>query len=69
MHAFRPGLVGASAGCHPGRLDHTVGEGVLPALRLWRPDLVTAAWWKEERGTRVFIDFNQNAPHKTIFGA
>jgi DNA primase len=34
-----------------------------------RPDLITAAWWKEERGTRVFIDFNQNAPHKTIFGA
>ena len=34
-----------------------------------RPDLVTAAWWKEERGARVFIDFNQNAPHKTIFGA
>ncbi len=33
------------------------------------PDLVTAAWWKEERGRRVFIDFNQNAPHKTIFGA
>jgi DNA primase len=34
-----------------------------------RPDLVTAAWWKEERGRRVFADFNQNAPHKTIFGA
>jgi DNA ligase D len=34
-----------------------------------RGDLVTAAWWKEERGRRVFIDFNQNAPHKTIFGA
>jgi len=34
-----------------------------------RPELVTAAWWKEERGTRVFVDFNQNAPHKTIFGA
>ena len=34
-----------------------------------RPDLVTAAWWKEERGRRVFIDFNQNAPHKTVFGA
>ena len=34
-----------------------------------RPDLMTAAWWKEERGTRVFIDFNQNAPHKTVFGA
>ena len=34
-----------------------------------RPDLLTAAWWKEERGTRVFVDYNQNAPHKTVFGA
>jgi DNA ligase D len=34
-----------------------------------RPELMTAAWWKEERGRRVFVDFNQNAPHKTIFGA
>jgi DNA ligase D len=34
-----------------------------------RPDLVTAAWWKEERGERVFIDFNQNCPHKTVFSA
>lgn len=34
-----------------------------------RPDLCTAAWWKEERGERVFVDFNQNAPHKTVFGA
>jgi DNA ligase D len=34
-----------------------------------RPELLTAAWWKEERGRRVFIDFNQNAPHKTVFGA
>jgi DNA ligase D len=34
-----------------------------------RPDLVTASWWKEERGERVFIDFNQNAPHKTVFSA
>ena len=33
------------------------------------PDRLTAAWWKEERGERVFIDFNQNAPHKTVFGA
>jgi DNA ligase D len=31
--------------------------------------LLTAAWWKEERGERVFVDFNQNAPHKTVFGA
>jgi DNA ligase D len=34
-----------------------------------RPDLITAAWWKEERGERVFLDYNQNAPHKTVFGA
>jgi DNA ligase D len=33
------------------------------------PELITAAWWKEERGRRVFIDYNQNAPHKTVFGA
>ena len=30
---------------------------------------MTNAWWKEERGQRVFVDFNQNAPHKTVFGA
>lgn len=34
-----------------------------------RPELITDAWWKEERGERVFVDFNQNAPHKTVFGA
>jgi DNA primase len=33
-----------------------------------RPDILTAAWWKEERGERIFVDFNQNAPHKTVFG-
>ncbi len=33
------------------------------------PDLITDKWWKEERGTRVFVDFNQNAPHKNMFGA
>ncbi len=33
-----------------------------------RPELITAAWWKEERGARVFVDYNQNAPHKTVFG-
>jgi DNA ligase D-like protein (predicted polymerase) len=31
-----------------------------------RPDLVTTAWWKEERGERVFIDFNQMARDRTI---
>ncbi len=34
-----------------------------------RPELLTAEWWKEDRGERVFIDYNQNAPHKTVFGA
>jgi DNA ligase D len=33
------------------------------------PEEITAQWWKEERGARVFVDFNQNAPHKTVFGA
>jgi DNA ligase D len=33
------------------------------------PDLVTTAWWKEERGEKVFIDFNQNARDRTIASA
>jgi DNA ligase D len=31
-----------------------------------RPDLVTTAWWKEERGDRVFVDYNQMARDRTI---
>jgi DNA ligase D len=31
-----------------------------------RGDLVTTAWWKEERGEKVFIDFNQMARDRTI---
>jgi DNA ligase D-like protein (predicted polymerase) len=31
-----------------------------------RPDLATVAWWKEERGQRVFIDYNQMARDRTI---
>jgi hypothetical protein len=34
-----------------------------------RPDIITVAWWKEERGARILIDYNQNAPHRTVFGA
>ena len=30
------------------------------------PDLVTMSWWKEERGRRVFIDFNQNAQDRLM---
>jgi DNA ligase D len=33
------------------------------------PRKVTTAWWKEERGRRVFIDFNQNARDRTIASA
>jgi DNA ligase D len=33
------------------------------------PELATTAWWKEERGQKVFIDFNQNAKDRTISAA
>jgi DNA ligase D len=31
-----------------------------------RPDLATTKWWKEQRGERVFIDYNQMARDRTI---
>ncbi len=34
-----------------------------------RDDGVTTAWWKEERGARVFVDFNQNNRDRTIASA
>lgn len=33
------------------------------------PDKVSTAWWKEERGERVFVDFNQANRDRTIAGA
>jgi DNA ligase D len=33
------------------------------------PDAVTTSWWKEERGSRIFIDFNQNARDRTFASA
>ena len=30
------------------------------------PTLVTTAWWKEQRGEQIFIDYNQNARDRTI---
>ena len=33
------------------------------------PDVATSKWWKEERGTRVFLDYNQNARDRTIASA
>src|SRR5215213_5346176 len=33
------------------------------------PGQVTTAWWKEQRGERIFIDYNQNARDRTIASA
>lgn len=33
------------------------------------PTIATAAWWKEERGGRVFLDYNQNARGRTTAAA
>lgn len=30
------------------------------------PKAVTTSWWKEDRGQRIFIDFNQNARDRTM---
>lgn len=42
--------------------------GIALARELERraPDLVTTSWWKENRGQRIFIDFNQNARDRTM---
>ncbi len=34
-----------------------------------RDDGVTTNWWKEERGERIFLDFNQNNRDRTIASA
>jgi DNA ligase D len=33
------------------------------------PDLATSKWWKEERGERVLLDYNQNARDRTVASA
>ena len=33
------------------------------------PQRVTTKWWKEERGERIFVDYNQNARDRTIASA
>ncbi|HEY6537799.1 MAG TPA: non-homologous end-joining DNA ligase [Candidatus Dormibacteraeota bacterium] len=33
------------------------------------PDQATSAWWKEERGQRVLVDYNQNARDRTVASA
>lgn len=57
------------AGRHDSYDVRRAAVSIARAMERRQPDLVTGRWWKEERGARVFIDFNQNAPHKTVFGA
>ena len=33
------------------------------------PDRATSKWWKEERGDRVLLDYNQNARDRTVASA
>ncbi len=43
--------------------------GIGRELERRAPSLVTMAWWKEERGKKVFVDFNQNNRDRTIASA
>ncbi|MFD1719469.1 non-homologous end-joining DNA ligase [Georgenia deserti] len=43
--------------------------GIARELERRLPDLVTTAWWKEERGEKVFVDFNQANRDRTIASA
>src|SRR5690606_42135195 len=40
-----------------------------PELERRLPDAVTTNWWKEERGERIFADFNQANRDRTMAGA
>jgi DNA ligase D-like protein (predicted polymerase) len=44
-------------------------ETIAREVELRAPDLATSKWWKEERGERVFVDFNQNAKDRTVASA
>ncbi|TFB46753.1 non-homologous end-joining DNA ligase [Cryobacterium tagatosivorans] len=64
LHVFAP--------IEPTREFLEVRHGVIAAAReLERrmPDRVTTSWWKEERGERVFVDFNQANRDRTMAGA
>lgn len=43
--------------------------GIARELERRMPDLVTTSWWKEERGQRVFVDFNQATRDRTLAAA
>jgi len=64
LHVFAP--------IEPTREFLDVRHAVIAAAReLERrlPDAVTTNWWKEERGRRVFVDFNQANRDRTMAGA
>src|ERR671926_173339 len=48
-------------GVHPGIVVSTLERRL--------PGRVTTKWWKEERGERIFVDYNQNARDRTIASA
>ncbi|TXH45045.1 MAG: ATP-dependent DNA ligase [Actinobacteria bacterium] len=43
--------------------------GIARELERRQPDRVTTSWWKEDRGARVFVDFNQAARDRTMASA
>ena len=45
------------------------GDRLRPRARAALPGEVTTKWWKEERGERIFVDYNQNARDRTIASA
>jgi DNA ligase D len=64
LHVFAP--------IEPTREFQDVRHAVIAAAReLERrmPAQVTTAWWKEERGEKVFVDFNQANRDRTMAGA
>ena len=46
-----------------------LAETVAREVERRAPELATSRWWKEERGARVFVDFNQANRDRTIAGA
>jgi DNA ligase D len=64
LHVFAP--------IEPKREFLDVRHAVIAAAReLERrmPEQVTTAWWKEERGERIFVDFNQANRDRAMAGA
>jgi DNA ligase D len=64
LHVFAP--------IEPTREFLDVRHAVIAAAReLERrdPTKITTAWWKEERGERIFVDFNQANRDRTMAGA